>query len=84
MKERKMWNNLCREKRAQEGQKGPNFFLLSLLLSLLKKWSEIHHVPGEKTCKIWASNADYKSSNWRHFTFIMFPDGGFFFNEIIM
>jgi len=51
MKERKMWNNLCREKRAQEGQKGPNFFLLSLLLSLLKKWSEIHHVPGEKTCR---------------------------------
>ncbi len=38
----------------------------------------------KRPVEIWASNADYKSSNWRHFTFIMFPDGGFFFNEIIM
>jgi hypothetical protein len=38
----------------------------------------------KRPVKIWASNADYKSSNWRHFAFIMFPDGGFFFNEIII
>jgi len=34
MKGRKMWNSLCRRS-AQEGQKGLNFFSLSLLLSLL-------------------------------------------------
>jgi hypothetical protein len=84
MKERKMWNNLCREKRAQEGQKGPNFFLLSLLLSLLKNGQKFIMYRAKRPVEIWASNADYKSSNWRHFTFIMFPDGGFFFNEIIM
>ena len=79
-----MWKNLCREKRAQESQKGPNFFLLSLLLSLLKNGQKFIMYWAKRPVEILASNADYKSSNWRHFTLIMFLDGGFFFNEIIM